>query len=92
VRSLENACLSALDVCSLRSDVHIHVYLYLTIQNCTADMSCMCAVQVLAEYTELLSSSNNFSNYRRALHQAKNGFRIPILYDFRFVSVMYVSY
>ena len=38
-------------------------------------------MQVLTEYTELLSSSNNFSNYRRALHKAKNGFRIPILYE-----------
>jgi len=50
-----------------------------------------CGVQVLAEYTELLSSSNNFSNYRRALHKAKNGFRIPILYDFRF-GLLFILY
>lgn len=35
--------------------------------------------ELLKEYTELLSSSCNFSNYRRALHRAKGGFRIPIL-------------
>ena len=61
------------------------IYAESIVQSCIADMWCMYGVQVLAEYTELLSSSNNFSNYRRALHQAKNGFRIPILYDFRFV-------
>lgn len=33
---------------------------------------------LLAEYTELLSSNNNFSNYRKALAQS-TGFYIPIL-------------
>jgi len=60
--------------------------------NAAVDVSIFIAtnVQVLAQYTELLSSSNNFSNYRRALHKAKNGFRIPILYafsPFRFYNV-----
>ncbi|XP_074643374.1 ras guanyl-releasing protein 3-like [Tubulanus polymorphus] len=35
--------------------------------------------KILNEYTELLSSSNNFSNYRKALHNARTGFRVPIL-------------
>ncbi|XP_064601719.1 ras guanyl-releasing protein 3-like isoform X2 [Liolophura sinensis] len=34
--------------------------------------------KTLMEFTELLSSNNNFSNYRRALAQC-TGFRIPIL-------------
>lgn len=35
--------------------------------------------QTLAELTELLSSNNNFSNYRKVYHQC-TGFKIPILY------------
>ncbi|XP_046564912.1 ras guanyl-releasing protein 3-like isoform X1 [Haliotis rubra] len=34
--------------------------------------------KILIEYTELLSSNNNFSNYRKIYHQA-TGFKIPIL-------------
>ncbi|XP_013386601.1 ras guanyl-releasing protein 3 isoform X2 [Lingula anatina] len=34
--------------------------------------------KLLGDYTDLLSSSNNFSNYRKTLYQCK-GFRIPIL-------------
>ena len=34
--------------------------------------------RTLAELTEFLSSSSNFSNYRRALQECK-GFKIPIL-------------
>ncbi|WAR20519.1 GRP1-like protein [Mya arenaria] len=34
--------------------------------------------KMLMEYTELLSSNNNFSNYRKVFHQC-SGFKIPIL-------------
>ncbi|XP_052275428.1 ras guanyl-releasing protein 3-like isoform X4 [Dreissena polymorpha] len=34
--------------------------------------------KMLMEYTELLSSNNNFSNYRKVFHQCA-GFKIPIL-------------
>ncbi|ELT99497.1 hypothetical protein CAPTEDRAFT_154022 [Capitella teleta] len=34
--------------------------------------------KVLMDFTELVSSSNNFSTYRKSLHQSE-GFRIPIL-------------
>ncbi|XP_014674508.1 PREDICTED: ras guanyl-releasing protein 3-like [Priapulus caudatus] len=36
------------------------------------------AKKLLVDYTELLSSASNFSNYRRALSESK-GFKIPIL-------------
>ncbi|XP_013774259.1 uncharacterized protein LOC106459203 isoform X2 [Limulus polyphemus] len=35
--------------------------------------------KMLSEFTELLSSAPNFTNYRRALNDCKGSFRIPIL-------------
>lgn len=45
-------------------------------------------VQILMEFTELLSSNNNFSNYRKVYH-ACTGFKIPILYVIKLVLVVF---